>query len=195
MDVFYEESSTVKDFEKETKKFKILNIVSKVFLVLWVLSLIMAYAIIDIRVIIPWLFICAWLIFVWVVLCRWRNRYNVSYDYCFVTGELRITKVLNVTKRKFLVCLHSEEIIQLGDVDSESFTELQNLPDVKTIVYTSNTQPSAEKFLMYIYTINDGKKSLYVLECREELLMHVLRFAKRTALAKDYVMQEKKNKV
>ena len=39
----------------------------------------------------------------------------------------------------------------------------------------------------------NGKK-LFVLECREELLMHIMKFAKRGTLESDYVMQEKKQK-
>ena len=48
---------------------------------------------------------------------------------------------------------------------------------------------------MYILINNDGKK-LYVLECRELLLVEMLKFMKRTVLESDYVSQEKKkNKV
>ena len=45
---------------------------------------------------------------------------------------------------------------------------------------------------MYIHVDYNGKK-LYVLECREELLVQMLKFMKRTALDRDYISQEKKN--
>ena len=49
------------------------------------------------------------------------------------------------------------------------------------------------KFFMYVCAQYNGKK-LFVLECREELLMHMMKFVKRTVLDHDYVPQEKKNK-
>jgi hypothetical protein len=44
-----------------------------------------------------------------------KNRFNVSYDYAFVSGELRIAKVINVNKRKLVARIQAEDIIQLGD--------------------------------------------------------------------------------
>jgi hypothetical protein len=46
---------------------------------------------------------------------------------------------------------------------------------------------------MYILAQYNGKK-LFILECKETLLMNIMKFAKRTALDRDYVMQEKKQK-
>ena len=47
---------------------------------------------------------------------------------------------------------------------------------------------------MYILAEYNGKK-LFILECREALLMNIMKFAKRTTLDHDYVMQDKKQKI
>ena len=87
----------------------------------------------------------------------------------------------------------SKDIIQFGDVDNPSFERFRNDPTVKMILCTSNDTPAEGKFFMYILAEYNGKK-LFVLECRETMLMHILRFATRTKLESDYVMQEKKQK-
>lgn len=46
---------------------------------------------------------------------------------------------------------------------------------------------------MYILTAGNAGKRLYILECREELLINILKFVKRGTLESDYVAQEKKN--
>ena len=46
---------------------------------------------------------------------------------------------------------------------------------------------------MYVLAEYNGRK-LFVLECRELMLMNILKFAKRNKLESDYVSQEKKKK-
>ena len=122
-----------------------------------------------------------------------KNRFNVSFDYAFVSGELRIAKVVNINKRKLVAKIQSEDIVQIGDVDNTAFDNLRADPNTKTILCTSNDEAGDGKFFMYVL-VNDNGKKLYVLECRELLLMHMLKFVKRTTLESDYVSQEKKKK-
>lgn len=123
-----------------------------------------------------------------------KRRLNISYDYVFVSGELRISKVFNVNKRKLLYRIDSEDILQLGDVDNSSYDRLANDPNVKRIICTSNVEPAEGKFLMYMHCAGSDGRKLYILECREELLVQILRFVKRGTLESDYVAQDKKNR-
>ena len=194
MDVFYEESSIAKNSARAGRKYKICHVASIFFLILGILGLMLTLSMpLDAGVIVFWLFICLWFFVCWFVLFKIKNRLNVSYDYAFVSGELRIAKVINVNKRRLVVRIQSDDIIQLGDVDNVSFDNLRADPNIKTVVCTSNTEPDLGKFFMYIL-VNDNGKKLYVLECREVLLMHMLKFVKRTTLESDYVSQEKKKK-
>lgn len=193
MDVFYEESSLARDSVKAGRKYKIFHIASIVFLTLGIIAVLFSWDFVPIKALPVWLFFCSWFFVCWFVLFKLKNRYNVSYDYAFVSGELRIAKVINVNKRKLVVRIQPEEIIQIGDADNVSFDNLRADPNTKTIFCTSNAEADEDKFFMYILVNNNGKK-LYVLECRELLLMHILKFVKRTTLESDYVSQEKKKK-
>ena len=192
MDIFYEESSISSDITKGSKKYAILNILSIIFLSLGVFSLILLLNT-DISLLIFGLFLSAMLFSFWFLLRKWKMRYNVSYDYTFVSGELRISRVFNVNKRKLVARIDCEEMIQVGDVDNPSYDRFDSDPTAKTVICTSNFEPAQGKFFMYILANHDGRK-LFVLECREELLVHILKFAKRGVLESDYVMQEKKQK-
>lgn len=190
MDVFYEESSIAKNEQKGKTKYKICQIASNVFLAIGIVLLIFTFYI-PMDALFIWLFVCSWFFVCWFVLFKIKNRFNVSYDYTFVSGELRIVKVFNVNKRKLVSKIQAEDIIQLGDVDNTSFDNLRADPNTKMVFCSANDEPTSDKFFMYILANDDGKK-LYVLECREVLLMHILRFVKRTTLESDYVSQEKK---
>ncbi len=192
MDVFYEESSIAREGAKEAKKYKVVHVISNIFLALGILALIFGFSFVPLNSAwLLWGFICSWFFIVWFVLLKLKARYNVNYDYSFVSGELRIARVININKRKPLTRIQAEEMIQIGDVDNTAFEGLRADPNTKTVYCTSNAEPAEGKFFMYIW-VNDNGRKLYVLECREELLLHIMRFVKRSVLESDYVMQEKK---
>lgn len=190
MDVFYEESSIAQNAKSGARKYRILHILSQVFLWIGILMIFIALML-PFDVLIFWFINVAMFFAIWFVLRRWKMNYNVSYDYCFVSGELRISKVVNVNRRKLVARFTTEEMIQIGDIDNPSFERFRSDPTSKTVICTSNVEATEGKFFMYILADYNGKK-LFVLECREELLMHILKFAKRGTLESDYVMQEKK---
>lgn len=194
MDIFYEESSIANNSKKKERKYKIIHCFTLFFLFLGIICLIFFIMFIgDIGLMIivglPTLF--CWMN--WFLLRKWEMNVNVSYDYCFVSGELRIAKVINVNRRKLVARLDCAEMIQVGDADCPSFERFRSTPGIKTVFCTSNYVASEGKFFMYIHTEYNGKK-LFILECREELLVNMLKFMKRTVLDHDYISQEKKNK-
>lgn len=193
MDVFYEESSIARDNVKGARKYKLVAIVSRFFLGLGIAGLMFGYMFVPLNAWLIWGIFCLSFFVSWFALGRFKQRFNVSYDYCFVSGELRISRVINVNKRRLVIRLNCEDIIQFGDVDNPSFERFRNDPATKLVLCTSNDIASEGKFFMYILASDNGKK-LYVLECRETLLMHILRFTRRDKLESDYVMQEKKQK-
>lgn len=211
MEVFYEESAVNANAKKEEGKYKILHILSTVSLVLSVVLLFIfisffPYALAPNataeekeifnagRLMFGFVGLQSVLfLIVWFVLWRAKSRVNVSYDYIFVSGELRITKVFNINKRKGVDRISCDEMLQIGDTDNPSYARLSSAPNTKTIFCTSNDAPAEGKFFMYIL-VGGENKYLYVLECRETLLMQILKFARRSVLESDYIMQDKKQK-
>ena len=205
MEAFYEESAVNGNATRDKRIYAILHIISVVVLVLAILLLFIFLWCF------PWgqvttdearamQFFFGFIgvmglscLLTWFLLGKFKARFNVSYDYVFVSGELRISKVINVNKRKLIARIDSEDVIQLGDVDNPSFDRFKSDPMVKTVLCTSNDDAAEGKFFMYVLAQYNGKK-LFVLECRENLLMNIMKFAKRSVLESDYVMQERKQK-
>lgn len=202
MDVFYEESAINANASKNEKRYKILNVGAGIFMVIAIFCSIVAFFSIPVNNFTPEAF--SFLIFwgmnagffwiAWLILAKIKKRINVSYDYTFVSGELRITKVFNVNKRKKVDVIYCDEILQMGDVDNPSYERFRSAPGTKEIVCTSNNEAAEGKFFMYLLVGGAQMKYLYILECRELLLMQLLKFTRRSVLESDYVMQEKKQK-
>ena len=211
MDAFYEESAVNHGAKTGEKKYKVFHIISRIWLILGIIFLLITLFSIPNCSFTPtteeqeqamamhkslFVFFSMQTVFfagMFFLFCRLKNRSNVSYDYCFVSGELRISKVFNVNRRKLFARIDCQDMIQIGDVDNSSYERLHSDPMVKELICTPNIVAGEGKFFMYVYANLDGKK-LFVLECRELMLMNILKFVKRTVLESDYVMQEKKQK-
>ena len=204
MDVFYEESASPVGSKQRRVLYTVINVASYVFLVVGIMVGVFGMyffpapgaekydALLSIALFFVINAVLCFLVFLFCFF--WKRRLNVSYDYAFVTGELRISRVYNVNKRKFINKINCEDILQIGDVDNNTFGRLKSDPSTKTVWFIANKEPSEGKFFMYILVKQNAGKILYVLECREELLKNVLMFAQRSALESDYIPQEKKQK-
>ena len=216
MDVLYEESAVNQKQAKASKTYKVLNVISWIVLILGIICLLIfipniltsfskAQPTEDItaeQIAEPIGFARSWaflsgtqMVFfglLWFFLYSMKKRVNVSYDYTFVSGELRIAKVFNINRRKLVVRIDSAEILQLGDVDNDSYDRLRADPGVKQEIVTPNPEPAEGKFFLYVLVGGNNGRKMYILECREELLVNILKFVKRGTLEPDYVMQEKK---
>lgn len=204
MDAFYEESATNSNAKRGERAYKIVHVLYLVFLTLGILLLVLFIFNFPWRANneeeASWQFLFGFIgvlglssITTAIILSKIKSRFNVSYDYCFVSGELRISKVFNINKRKLIARLDCADMIQVGDMDNPSYERFKSDPSVKEVVCTSNYEAAQGKFFMYILADYNGRK-LFVLECRENLLMNIMKFAKRSVLESDYVMQERKQK-
>lgn len=196
MDVFYEESALPRNAKKGKTMYYIAHGISIFFIVLAVLSFFFFFFFVGVSKknlpeILFWLAMVVTYALMAFALYKFKQRFNVSYDYCFVSGEIRISKVINGRKRKLIVRLESAELIQMGDVEAPSFERFKTDPTIKTVICTPNDEAEEGKFFLYLLAENNGKK-LFVIECREELLIHIMKFARRGTLDHDYVSQEKK---
>lgn len=204
MDAFYEESAVDSNSAKSIKKYRILQIISTACLVIAIMLFIFfifnipfggsGEEVASMRFFFGFCGVQSAMFFLaWFLLRKWKLRYNVSYDYCFVSGELRISKVFNINRRKLIARIDCSEMIQVGDIDNPSYERFKSDPTVKEVICTPNFEAGEGKFFMYVLAQYNGKK-LFVLECRELLLMNIMKFAKRTVLESDYVMQDKKQR-
>ena len=121
-----------------------------------------------------------------------KKRFNVSFDYVCVSGELRISKVFNQRKRRLICRLEPSDIIKVGDMDSSSYDRFRAMPGMKEIVCTPNMNSANGKFFMYVLAQYEGEKKIFLLECREGLLINMMQYLRRDVLDSEYVPQAKK---
>lgn len=117
---------------------------------------------------------------------RMRLRFNVSFDYLFVQDELRITKVFNGKKRKHLVTLSADHILQIGYCEGTAFDRTYaGLNGAKPKVMTPNRDPAEGKdFIHILYTSSMGK-TMYIIECRKEMLEYLVMAAGRNKFVRE----------
>lgn len=193
-DALYEESVQSVKADKEVKLYMVFHAISIVCLVAAIVQ-----ALIFVSIQVPALAYnkeattvqkiigCAiWLLFIGVFLLlaflftKIKRRFNLCYDYLFVEDELRITKVFNGKKRKFLCKLEADRILKIGYCDKESFERtVAGLQGKKTKMLTPNLEPAEGKMFIYILYSSTIEKSVYVIECRQKMLEYLVLAAGR----------------
>ena len=190
-EAFYEESAISRKGASEAKKYMILHVISIVFLVAAAIHIFFSFSAVIGYIsklkglqlafaLVQWFGLLAVLVALFFLFWKMKKRYNLSYDYTFVEDELRISKVFNGKKRKFLITLKADQILKIGLCENDSFERTIAGLSKKAIVYcTPNEEPAEEKMFIYIIYTSTLGKTAYILECREMLLNYVVRAAGR----------------
>lgn len=184
-EVLYEESSTLINFKQANFKY----------------NLLLAVAIISFLLIAPWLlvFAPAWLFnakISWIVkillggfpvlifffigffALKAKDKFYVEYDYSFVNGSIRFSKVIKQKKRKFINKFDAKDIEMIGKMGSEQFYKYLEQENILTHVLTKNNAPANEKDFYYIVVTIDAQPYMFVIECTETFIANVLSFSR-----------------
>lgn len=186
-DILYEETATPYDYSRQ----KIFYVACKVAMILMLVTA--AFFILitllssseDGQYVFP-LILAAWFVLLAVLAWIIRSRLYNCFDFIFVSGEVRIIKVVNTKKRKKMLVFDSKDVFRIGRFGSETYEALAKTPDIKKIFAPSNKTEYEGKPKYYFGTVSGGMKYLVVLECSETLIKHILQFSGRAVLEKEF---------
>ncbi len=189
-ELFYEESSKTREERSAKTKyyiFKVLSVISYVFFGVWLLLFIMFYPFSGSagQIIIGMVFAllpAAMFLASGILLGKFKDKFYVDYDYTLISGTIRFSKVIKEIKRKHIVSFETSELEKIGKYGSELYEKYSLMPDVKTVILTSNVTPDENKDFYYMVVNKDGEKKMYVIECTETFIVNVLKFSKRTVV-------------
>ncbi len=183
----YEESAISTDERGERRKYQIFHIASIVFLVLgaimaffsltFIPSMIGQDASTAVKVfnVVIWCIPMVFFFLFFFIFWKFKRRFNVSYDYTFVQDELRVTRVFNGKTRKHLLTMKADQMLMIGYADTDSYERLlAGQRNKKPTYLTPNREPAEGKIFIYIHYSTSIGKTLYVLECRKEMLEYVV---------------------
>lgn len=198
-EIFYEESAKIQDEASAARKYyiaKVFMIISYVLAVIWGIFC-LTFLIIDLKNILLSLIISliplALFIVSGIVLSKLKDKFYVDYDYTFVSGSIRFSKVIKNIKRKHIINFDTSDIEKIGLYGSELYEKYSKMPDIKTKILTSNSTPSEGKDFYYIVANVGGDKYVFIVECSELFIVNILKFTNRTVLDQE-ILNKKKNK-
>lgn len=129
-----------------------------------------------------------------VLMLKKRHSFYISYDYTYVSGDLRISKVMHQRKRKHLYTISENRMIKIGRYDSESYKKLKASPENKEDILTPNEEAGEGKEFFYIYTGTAVGKKILVLECRLEMISAIIRHLNKNILESEFRQNSFKNR-
>ena len=183
-DKLYEESAISTRSEKESKFYTVFFVMAMIFFVIGGIMLVFTYSQITsvlgntvlntngkVLYIVGWVALLAVFFLIGLAFFLLKNRFNVSYDYTYVDDEVRLTKVFNGRRRKYIATVTMENLLRIGYCDKPSYENaLRELRGKKPRILTPNKAPAEEKFFIYLLVNTSMERKIYVLECRKEML-------------------------
>lgn len=195
-EIFYEESAKIQN-EKSAKikyyTFKIVSITFYVMMGFWffiffnftpVEEFTKGNIVVNIiMILLPLVF----LFFSGFLFGKIKNKFYVDYDYAFVSGSVRIAKVIKNIKRKPVIKFDISAIEKMGKYGSETYAQYEKTPGIKKSILTSNMTPADGKDFYYLVVNVDETKNLLLMECSETFMVTILKYGNnKMILEKDF---------
>lgn len=178
MDGIYEYTNKPVNIEKRLKYSKILKIV-RIFV--WILTFITFFFAFNIANIF-------WILFVFLILdgiglIYLGRKITACYDYCFVEGDVTISKVMNESKRKFLIKFQAKNISQIGSLDGKLYNSCVKNKEFTKIIAISGEPKETD----YCMIVNENENKYFIIASYDETFMNnILRFSGIRVLDQDY---------
>ncbi len=197
-EIFYEESARLTNEKSASIKYniiKILSISSYVILVIWLILSFNFYGLTGVWFIDLLFILIPAVMFLssGIILGKLKNKMYVEFDYTFVSGDLRISKVIKNIKRRFVIKFDVKNIEKLGFYGNETFDRYSKMPGISKLFLTSNTVADYNKDFYYMVVNTQESKKLLIFECTETLIVNVIKFANKTILD-EYFSEQLKSK-
>lgn len=183
-DDLYESTAAPQNLKAQKAFYAFYNVLFTICCVAAFLIVFLIFSI-DIQAI-PALLVLLSLVVVFAVICYViRRKLLLYFDYTYISGEVRIIRVINgKTRRKFLI-VQCKDIYKLGKVGSGTFEKLRATPGIKRKIATPNGM-GAQNQLYYLAAKCTGENTLIILECEEELLSYIVNYSGRSIIEEDY---------
>ncbi len=186
-EVFYEETATVQSTGSAKTKYYVVKTFSVVFYTIAITWLIISVMFFPTQgnVLINILFAAIpFVLFLssGIVLGKIKDKLYVDYDYTFVSGSIRFSRVIKNVKRKGILKFDTNNIEKIGKYGSDTFERYMLAPEKKKMILTSNQTPDDGKSFYYIVANVGGIKYIFVLECTETFISYVIRYSNRTVI-------------
>lgn len=185
-ETFYEESSVTQDLKGNKVKYNIFRVISISSLIMGVFFTIVLFLAGSLFEVIFSVVLAASSYFSFFFLGRKKDAFFLDFDYTFISGSLRISKVFNNKRRKNIANFNTTDIITLGKAKSQTYERLVKDPQNKLVIATANQEAGENKKLYYIHFNQSGSKKVMVLECTEFFMYTVLKHSNKAVLEQDF---------
>lgn len=190
-ELFYEETAAISNAGPAKTKYyviKTFSVISYVIAVAWLLINVMIFPL-EGNVLLNILFVAipfALFLASGIFLGRIKDKFYVDYDYTFVTGSIRFSRVIKNVKRKNILVCDTHNIEKIGRYGSNTFLRYNAMPDKKRMYLTSNIEPAEGKDFYYMVVNTNGQKYFLILECSELFLINILKFTGKLVFEDDF---------
>ena len=190
-EIFYEESSKLQNRKSARTKYNVCNVITAITIILllaWVYLLFIGFEFARGSVALNIVFaVLPIMVFITsaILITRYKRKLFVDYDYTFISGTIRISKIIKEIKRYDIVSFETTSIEKIGKINSDTYNTYLKSTNITKKVLTSNNKAEEGKGFFYIVANNNGK-SIYIIETTPEFISNVLQYTTRLVLEEGF---------
>ena len=190
-EIFYEESSRIQNRQSAKTKYLVCNIITAVTIILlcaWIyllfigfefargnVALNIAFAVLPILIFIASI----------IIITRYKRKVFVDYDYTFISGSVRFSKIIKEAKRYDIVKFETTSIEKIGKINSDTYNNYLKSPNVTKRILTANNTAEEGKAFYYLLANVNGK-TMFILETTKEFINSLLQYTSRLVLEEGF---------
>ena len=191
MELLYEECARIRDEVNAKRKFNTLKAICIILYVIAALWVLIAWGSLDwstgtyalMIMTIPLIILITGAILLGI----YKNRFYVDYDYILISGSIRISKVINNSKRRDIISFETRDIEKIGMFASKTYEKYENLNGIISGFLSSNAIPADGKDFYYMVVNTQASKYLLVFECTETFIRNVLKFSSNKIIEEGFL--------
>lgn len=188
---FFEETAYIIEQNKETRKYNLLKIISVIFYALFVVFLLFMFFNFDLSIfskniifvileILLNVFPVVSCFLVAFFLGKYKKKFYNEFDYTFVSGSFRFSKVVMNKRRYPIVKFDCSQVEKIGYFGSDLCEDYLNNNRIKKERLTANSEPAENKRLFYMLVSINSERTVYILECTEKFIANILHYVRPT---------------
>ncbi len=121
-----------------------------------------------------------------IFLIKLASNIGIDYDYTFISGTIRVAKVIMDSKRVPIISFETSDIEVIGKTNSQTYKKYASITAIKIQELTAKAIADDNKTFFYIIINHEGEKKLLIFECTDTFIKTILNYANKRLLEEDF---------
>lgn len=121
-----------------------------------------------------------------IFIIRLASNVGVDFDYTFISGTIKVAKVIMDSKRVPIITFETSDIELIGKTNSQTYENYSRLQGIKIEELTAKSIADDNKAFYYLIVNHESEKKMLIFECTDTFIKTILSYVNKRLLEEDF---------